>query len=153
MFELAILIGMLAATYATGKYIEQRHFKSIREREKLLTNKPALTTRTLPKSYTPQSSSLAKGSVVISVDYFKSFVASLQLLIGGELKTYSSLLTRARREAVLRMKESSPEADLYLNTRLETSSISRGQSGAIGSVEVICYATAVRLSNPNSKRP
>ena len=54
-----------------------------------------------------------------------------------------TLIDRARREAVLRMKESCPEADLVINLRLETSSITKGRGKQIGSVEVLAYGTAI----------
>ena len=66
------------------------------------------------------------------------------MIFGGEVRSYATLIDRARREAVLRMKESSPEADAYINTRLETSTISStsGDEG-MGTIEVLAYATAV----------
>jgi len=54
------------------------------------------------------------------------------------------LIDRGRREALLRMKEWAPDADVFLNCRLETASISKGEGKAIGCVEVIAYATAVK---------
>lgn len=146
MFELIVLAGMLLFTYAIGKYLETNHYNTIREREQQFLNKPALTIKNLPETYRIAQTTLATGSVVISVDYFKAFIANLRLLVGGELRTYSSLIDRGRREAILRMKQSCPNADLYLNTRLETSTISKGGGkGTVGSIEVLCYATAVLL--------
>jgi uncharacterized protein YbjQ (UPF0145 family) len=52
-------------------------------------------------------------------------------------------LDRARREAILRMKESCKKADEIINLRIETSSISKGRGRSIGSVEVLAYATAL----------
>ena len=51
------------------------------------------------------------------------------------------------------MKESQPDADAYINTRLETSTISStsGDEG-LGTIEVLAYGTAVRyarLQNTN----
>ena len=47
-----------------------------------------------------QMTVLVAGSVVISEDYFKRIVSSLQSLFGGRLRSYESLVDRARREAV-----------------------------------------------------
>ena len=41
------------------------------------------------------------------------------------------------------MKESAPHADIYVNCRLETSTISSGRDKAMGTVEVLAYATAI----------
>jgi len=85
---------------------------------------------------------------VISVDYFKRFVAMLRLLVGGRLSTYEGLVDRARREALLRMREEAESlgASMALNVRIETSSISkghRGDAGSVGSVEALAYGTAI----------
>ena len=90
---------------------------------------------------------------MISVDYFKRFLAGLRNIFGGEVRSYCSLLDRGRREAILRMKELWPEADLIVNARVETSSISKGaqnrQGGSIGSTEVLAYGTAIRFAPPH----
>ncbi|MGB5413298.1 MAG: heavy metal-binding domain-containing protein, partial [Polyangiales bacterium] len=77
-------------------------------------------------------------------DHFKRFLSGFRMIFGGEIRSYSSLIDRARREAVLRMKESQPDADAFLNTRLETSTISStaGNEG-MGTIEVLAYGTAV----------
>ncbi len=49
------------------------------------------------------------GSVVIATDYFKVFAAGLRNLFGGEMKTYRTLMGRARREAIVRMLEQAQE--------------------------------------------
>jgi uncharacterized protein YbjQ (UPF0145 family) len=67
-------------------------------------------------------------------------------IFGGEVRSYASLIDRGRREAILRMKEQYPDADLYINTRVETSTITNGKGKTIGCVEVIAYSTAVTLN-------
>ena len=88
---------------------------------------------------------LVMGSVVVSVDYFKRFVAHLRMIFGGRVHTYESLLDRGRREAILRMQERAREqgASMIFNMRFETSSISKGGGQSVGSVEVLAYGTAV----------
>ena len=85
------------------------------------------------------------GNVVVSVDYFKRFLAGLRALVGGRIRSYESLVDRARREAILRMKEQAMERGAIVVTavRIETSSISKGQGQAIGSIEVLAYGTAI----------
>jgi len=90
---------------------------------------------------------MVSGSVVISIDYFKRLLGNLRNLFGGRVKAYESLLDRARREAVLRMKEEAQArgGEMITNLRMETSTLtgSANQRGQIGSVEVIAYGTAV----------
>ena len=144
---LGVPLVLIAIGRLVGSSIERKHFASLTEREAGFRDKPALSTKT-PASAAPiASASLATGSVVVSVDYFKRFVSGFRMLFGGEVRSYATLIERARREAVLRMKESRPDADAYLNMRLETSTISStsGDEG-MGTIEVLAYATAVRYA-------
>ena len=88
---------------------------------------------------------LVAGNVVISVDYFKSAAAALRSFVGGRVSAYESLLERARREAILRMKEDARRhgAKMIFNVKLETASISQGGANQLGSVEVYAYGTAM----------
>jgi len=137
---LLLLIG-----YLSGRIAEKRHYASIHQREERWLNTPAITGKHAPHLPAVASADLVVGSVVVSVDHFKRFLSSFRMVFGGELKSYASIIDRGRREAILRMKESCPEADMFLNCRLETSSISKGQGKAVGCAEVVAYATAVRF--------
>ncbi len=149
MVDLIVLATLLAFGYFFGRIAEKRHYKSIIKREAQYRHIVAITSRIPPRdSYsakTPDTSTLVTGSVVISVDYFKRFLASLRTLIGGRVISYESLLDRARREAILRMKEkaSTLGADKIFNIKLETASISKSAKGKIGSIEVLAYGTAL----------
>jgi uncharacterized protein YbjQ (UPF0145 family) len=128
-----------------GSHVERRHYRSIHQREQALLRLPAIPTRTLESGRTVVESRLVMGAVVISNDPFKKFLARLRMIFGGRLRSYESLLDRARREAVLRMKESFPEADAILNLRLETSAITRKhRDKGMGAVEVVASGTAIR---------
>ena len=81
--------------------------------------------------------------MVVSVDYFKRILAKFRNFFGGNVQSYETLIDRARREAVLRMKESCQDADMIINLRLETSSITKGSGKQVGSVEVLSYGTAI----------
>lgn len=146
--ELLIGVGIPVLLIVVGKVvgsgIERSHYRSIVEREARFGGQPALSTKQLDAPGPLRSASLATGSVVVSVDHFKRFVSGFRMIFGGEVRSYSSLIDRARREAVLRMKESQPDADAYINTRLETSTIASttGDEG-IGTIEVLAYGTAV----------
>ena len=146
MFELLFLIVLLIAAYLVGTAVERSHYRSIREREKDLNALPAIASRRLPpEQFDGHAAEIVAGSVVISVDYFKRFLAGLRQLVGGRLSTYETLVDRARREAVLRMKQHAREqgAEIVFNVKLETSSIYRGTEESIGSVEVLAYGTAL----------
>lgn len=65
------------------------------------------------------------------------------------MKAYESLVDRARREAVLKVKQKAEESgyNCIVNLRIETSSISKNAKQTVGSVEAMAYATAIRLSS------
>jgi len=144
MENIIVVLVLLVIGYAFGRAAEKRHFKSIQQREKELQSIPAIATKIPDPTLRPRETRLVGGNVVISVDYFKHFIAGLRNLIGGRVTSYESLLDRARREAVLRMKEEAAElgASLVFNVKFETSSISKGRRKQIGAVEVYAYGTA-----------
>ena len=145
MYELIIFIILLAVGYIYGSVAERRHFASIRKREQEYGEILAFSTRHLPVYENPVTASLVAGNTVVSVDYFKRTAAGLRMLVGGRVAAYESLLERARREAILRMKEDarSKGVSQIFNVKLETSSITKGRRQQIGCVEVYAYGTGV----------
>jgi uncharacterized protein YbjQ (UPF0145 family) len=144
LISLGIPVLLVVVGRIIGSRIELSHYESIIEREARFRAQPALSTKQLEAPGPVRSASLATGSVVVSIDHFKRFFSGFRMIVGGEIRSYSSLIDRARREAILRMKESQPDADAYINTRLETSTISStsGNEG-LGTIEVLAYGTAV----------
>ena len=145
MYDLIVLLVLLALGYGFGRYAESSHYKSIIKREKVLNAIPAVASKVIVPPRNELNSQLVTGSVVISIDYFKRFIAGLRNIFGGRVTSYESLLDRARREAILRMKEEAKKlnAELVFNIKLETSSIHKGRGNSIGSVEVLAYGTAL----------
>ena len=92
------------------------------------------------------------GSVVVASDYFKQFVAWLRSLFGGHVASFESLLDRARREAVLRMKENAQKqgANIICNVKFTTASINKDASSS-STVEAMAFGTAGYL--PPSETP
>ncbi|MEE8423626.1 MAG: heavy metal-binding domain-containing protein [Thermodesulfobacteriota bacterium] len=146
MIDLIIFISLIALGYFAGSRAEKQHYRSINKREEEFLYMPALTLKNVTNQGEIAQSKLVTGSVVISVDYFKRILAGLRAIVGGRVKSYETLLDRARREAVLRMKEQVRSADMILNLRIETSSISKGRRRkSVGTVEVLAYGTAIKL--------
>ena len=143
--ELIIVVGLVAVGFVFGQITEKRHFNSIIQREEELRGLLTFSERYPPPDLKIRSSALVGGNVVISHDYFKNMAAGLRQLLGGRISAYESLLERARREALLRMKQEAKElgASMVINVKIETSSISKGHQGQIGSVEVYAYGTAL----------
>jgi len=147
VWELGTFLVLLVGGYITGRIAETRHYRSILEREEASRTLLLVASRHLPDG-TQGDTTLVTGSVVISVDYFKRFLASLRSFFGGRVGSYETLLDRARREAILRTKHKARDhgAQMVFNIKLETSSISRGARDTVGSVEVLAYGTALTLS-------
>lgn len=140
---IAFPVLLVILGYVAGKIAESRHYKSIHSREKALENTPVVTWKTLHDPRPVRHCELVLGCVVVSVDHYKRLLMAVRSIFGGESRAYASVIERARREAILRMKESAPDADLFLNARLETSTISDGSGKSLGTSEVVAYATAI----------
>jgi uncharacterized protein YbjQ (UPF0145 family) len=144
-FQIVIILVLLLLGYFFGRYAERKHFESIIIREAELANVIVIASKHTTASDSNKQGMMVTGSVVISVDYFKRFSAMLRSIVGGRVTAYETLLDRARREAILRMKQEAKamNADRIFNIKLETASISKNASGNIGSVEVLAYGTAL----------
>ena len=131
MYDLILFLVLLVLGYVFGQIAEKRHFRSIIERERELRDILCFTERNLP-AMGEVGSALVCGNVVVSIDFFKKFVAGLRNLVGGRVGAYESLLERARREAILRMKYEAKTlgAQTVWNVRLETASITK--DGSLG---------------------
>ncbi|MDH3975319.1 MAG: YbjQ family protein [Deltaproteobacteria bacterium] len=146
MFELIVFLILTAAGYIMGTLAEKKHYKSIEAREKKFIKMAAVNFKTLPSGEI-KASRFALGNVVVSIDYFKRILAGLRNIFGGSVASYETLVDRARREAILRMKESVPGADMIINVRIETSTIGKNANRRkqIGSVEALAYGTAIKF--------
>lgn len=84
---------------------------------------------------------LVTGSTVRAKNAIKDFGAGLKNMVGGELKSYTELLTEARKEAIARMQEQALRmgANAVVNVRFATSSVT------VGAAEVYAYGTAVKV--------
>lgn len=81
------------------------------------------------------------GSVVQSKHVGKDIIAGFKTIVGGEIKSYTELLTEARQIAIGRLVQEALKlnADAVVNLRFTTSSIMGNAA------EVLAYGTAVKL--------
>ncbi len=81
------------------------------------------------------------GNVVQSKHVGRDIGAALKTLVGGEIKSYTEMLTEARHTAINRLvvEAQKLDADAVVNLRFATSSIMSG------SAEILAYGTAVKL--------
>ncbi|WP_424244904.1 uncharacterized protein YbjQ (UPF0145 family) [Elusimicrobium posterum] len=147
--ELIIVVIALIVAYTTGTMIEKAHYKDIIEREKKLLNLPIVSFQredVLNKERKVKEVKLVSACVVVSADYFKLMASSLKSFFGGRLTVLESVIDRSRREAVLRLREQSPDSHIILNLRLQDIAMnvpnSKNQGGNLKSA-VIAYGTAI----------
>ncbi len=96
-----ILIGLFA-----GRIAERRHLSQLTRREAALRGMMCTNLRSYPGGVGGSGrAEFVATHAVISSDYFKTFIAGLVSIIGGELKTLQTLMDRARREATVRLLE------------------------------------------------
>ena len=83
---------------------------------------------------------IVKGSVVQCKSFGKDFMAGMKNFVGGEIESYTAMLTESRQLATKRMVDEAEAlgADAVLNIRYASASIMQGAA------EITVYGTAVR---------
>jgi uncharacterized protein YbjQ (UPF0145 family) len=142
--EFAILVGLLALGLLAGGYAERKHFRELEAREAANGDFLITQLKTFPGARigtTPPT--IVHGEVVIASDYLKSFLSRLRKIFGGELRSYNSLLVRARREVLQQLVERARENgyDSICNVRLDTVDVA-GTSKRRGAAMVAMLASA-----------
>ena len=145
LISLGFPFFLILLAYFIGSHLESNHYKSIREREAATKDMVVINFPRFP--FDVERADMVMGSVVVSHDHFKRFLAQLRSIVGGRIKSYEPLLDRARREAVLRMKEQALAHghNTVVNIRLETSRLANSRRGGKGTagVEMLAYGTAL----------
>jgi uncharacterized protein YbjQ (UPF0145 family) len=143
--DIGLFVALVVVGYVAGRWSERRHYASIRRRERELAGVLVFSNRFPPPSSGRVDTRLVAGSAVISEDYFKGVLAGLYSFFGGRVRSYESLLDRARREAVLRMKAEAraARAAMIINVKFQTFAIGGRGQGSVRGVEVLAYGTAL----------
>ncbi len=86
---------------------------------------------------------LVKGAIVQSKNIGRDFMAGMKTIVGGEIQSYTDMLTTARQIATKRMVDDAEAlgADAIINVRYGSSAVMSGAA------EVIAYGTAVKLKS------
>ena len=146
IIQIVVFLVLLAVGVFAGRANERKHYRELLEAEGDLSDVVVSNGRGIGEAATFSRSTLVVGSVVIAEDYFKRVAAGLKSLIGGNIRSYETLLERGRREAIVRMKQQARRlgATHVVNVRLETASLSEDFSGrrAMFSAEFIAHGPA-----------
>jgi len=151
IINLVVLLILMALGLFVGRYQERKHFAHIELRERQMADMLVTQLGSFPyaqSSFTPPSLMVAE--VVIATDYLKNFLANIRKFFGGRVRSYQSLLTRARREAVLRMMEQARDQgyNALCNVRLETADVGgNSQMRRVAMVAILASATAYHASS------
>lgn len=100
-----------------------------------------VTTDFLPGKEVSEAIGVVRGSTIRAKHIGKDIMAGLRMLVGGEVKEYTEMLTEARNESVRRMEAQAEKmgADAVINLRYMTSQVMSGAA------EMLAYGTAVKL--------
>jgi len=132
--------------------IERDHLKALAKAEAELSDIVVSDLKTLPQNWKAADTVFIAENVVIANDYLRAFRWMFRKLIGGESKSFSRMLARARREATLRVLRRAKQcgANVVWNIRYETSRVqtvfSKETTSMITGVEVLAYATAFNVT-------
>ena len=139
-FKIALFVVLFGIGWLFGRHIEQKHLKELEEKERALSHIRIDTNKFQTSEYYGQQ---IESNVVISHDYFKYIIAQIQNFFGGRLTTYETVVDRARREAIVRLKQKALDqgSEHIMGLRLSTTEL--GMEG--GMVEVFAYGTAIHL--------
>ena len=150
MEAIGIVVVLLLVGYFAGTFTEKRHLEDLDRRERLHREFVTATIAQVPSGHQVVEILLVSGSAVVSLDYFKRFLAGLRGIVGGRIRSYETLLDRARREALLRMREQAVAGgySMVINVRLETARLASTASNGRGTagVEVLAFGTALKTA-------
>lgn len=149
--EFIVFIGLLCIGVIFGTMNERRHYKRLREDEAALSHILQTNLKHIPAPHNDleEGAVLVSGNVVVALDFFKIIVARLKSIIGGSLRSYESVLERARREAIVRMLKDADAkgATAVHNIRIEFSTIGGQNPKHPGGSEILAFGTAVKARN------
>lgn len=100
------------------------------------------TTSEIPNKKIKELLGIVKGNTIRARNIGRDIMAGFKNIIGGEIKSYTELMSQAREEAFNRMVNEAIDlnADAIVNVRFTTSTIMQGAS------EILAYGTAVKFS-------
>ena len=100
-----------------------------------------VTTDNIPGREITEAIGVVRGNTIRAKHVGKDIVAGLRMLVGGEVKEYTEMLTEARNESLKRVEAQAEKvgADAVVNLRFITSQV------MTGAAEMLAYGTAVKL--------
>jgi len=99
------------------------------------------TTFEIPGKKVAQILGVVRGNTIRARHFGRDIAAGFKSIVGGEIKSYTQMLSQARDEAFNRMINEAFDlgADAVINIRFTTSAVMQGAA------EILAYGTAVKL--------
>ncbi len=99
------------------------------------------TTENVPGKNIKEILGIVRGNTIQSRHIGRDIMAGLKTIVGGEIKSYTEIISKAREEALSRMVSEADKlgADAVIMVRFSTSSVMPQAA------EVLVYGTAVKL--------
>ena len=141
----------LLAVGGVGVYLDRDRDANLAYRANEVGHVLITDSRSMPGAEAGTRYEVVYGEVVMSANRLVTLFARIKQIFGGEVRSYHALLTRCRREAVVRLTERAAELgyDAVCNLRIEsvdlagvTTKPGRQQTGVY--VGMIAYGTAYR---------
>nr|WP_303645199.1 YbjQ family protein [Salinirubrum litoreum] len=100
------------------------------------------TTDTVAGYEISETLGVVRGNTVRARNIGRDITQGLRNVVGGELKSYTGLLSDAREEAIVRMEAQAEDlgADAVVSVRFVTAEVTQGAA------EILAYGTAVKLA-------
>ncbi len=160
ILELIILVApvalglfFLGLGFFVGGWTERSHFKRLDERESKNGDFLITQLKTYPEVVLHETPpAMLVSEAIIACDYLKSFLGKIRNLFGGEIKSYQSLLVRARREALQRIVDQARAAgyNAICNVRFENADVGGNTaSKKKGAVMATILASATAYHRPS----
>lgn len=107
----------------------------------MISRKEVVTINNYPGEEIEEVLGYVKGSTVQTRHVGRDIMASFKTLVGGEIVSYTEMMTEARQIATERLLKEADElgADAVIGFRLQTSAVMGGAA------EIIAYGTAVKF--------
>lgn len=139
----AVIAVILLALGLIGRFREKSHLRKLDQREREFNDMLVTQIKSFPEAVPGEGPPcLLVAETVIATDYLKSFLAGIRNIFGGEVKSYQTLLTRARRESTLRILEEAQRLgyNAVCNLRLNTADV--GGSAVMQRVPTVAILAA-----------
>ncbi|MCH2203131.1 MAG: heavy metal-binding domain-containing protein [Fuerstiella sp.] len=137
-----------------GRTVEKQHFRRLDAYDAAHEGFLITQIKSFPMAkHVEPAPSLVVAEVVIASDYLKSWFAKWRNLFGGEVRSFQTLQTRAKREAVARLRQTAIDQgfNAMCNVRVESADVGGStmvsRIGTAPMAAVIATATAYHTSS------